>query len=131
MRQLHLQGFTLIELLVAMVVIAILAAVAIPNYTDYVRRNNRVAAQAFISEVASRQQQYLLNRRTYGSLADLGITVPADVARSYTVTVPTATAAAFVVQAAPVGGQTADACGTLNVDQNGTRSASTGAPRCW
>ena len=37
-------GFTLIEAIVVMAMIAILAAIAIPNYSDYVLRSHRSSA---------------------------------------------------------------------------------------
>ncbi len=125
------RGFTLIELVIAMVVIGILAAISIPSYAAYVQRSNRVATQAFLADIASRQQQYLLNRREYGSLTDLGITVPGDISKSYTVTVTTALPANappnFTVTATPVGGQGAERCGTLTINSAGQKSP-TG---CW
>ena len=59
------RGFTLIEVAVVMAVAAILAAVAIPNYSEYVMRSHRSAVQSFISDVASRQSQFFLDRRRY------------------------------------------------------------------
>jgi len=78
-------GFTLIELIIVTVIVAILASVAIPSYTHYVQRNHRATVQALLADIASRQQQFFLNRRQFGSLSDLGVTVPADVASHYNV----------------------------------------------
>lgn len=125
-------GFTLIEVIIVTVIIAILASVAIPSYTQYVRRNNRATAQALLADVASRQQQFFLNRRQYGSLADLGVAVPGDVSKHYTVTVvttlPAGGAPTFTLTAAPQGGQAVDNCGTMTINQLGERTPAQG---CW
>ncbi len=53
--------------MIVVVIIGILAAIALPNYRQYVIRSNRTAAQAQMLEIANRQQQFLLANR--GSLS--------------------------------------------------------------
>jgi prepilin-type N-terminal cleavage/methylation domain-containing protein len=78
------RGFTLIEVVVVMAMVAILAAIAIPNYSEYVLRSHRSSAQSFITDVASRQAQFFLDRRTYAAtVAALNLTAPAEVAARY------------------------------------------------
>ena len=50
-------GFTLIELMVAMAVAAILAAVALPSYTQYVQRSRVPPALDGLSALAVRMEQ--------------------------------------------------------------------------
>src|SRR3989442_9964736 len=66
-------GFTLIELMVTVAIVAILAAIAYPSYTQYIVRANRSAAQSFILSLANKQEQYILDLRQYATtLAPLG-----------------------------------------------------------
>ena len=51
--------------MVVVAVIGILSAVAWPSYKQYVQRGNRPAAQQLMLEIASREQQYLLDARQY------------------------------------------------------------------
>ena len=61
------RGFTLIEVMIAVAIVAILASVAFPSYQSYMRKGHRGAAQAFMMDVAQRQQSYLINSRSYAT----------------------------------------------------------------
>jgi type IV pilus assembly protein PilE len=126
------RGFTLIELIVVMVIAAILAAIAIPNYSAYVVRSNRSAAQTFISDVASRQAQFFLDRRTYATtVAALNMTVPNEVAQRYTVAIDVQAGPplTYTVTATPIGPQAGDSCGAMTINQAGGKTAA--GTRCW
>ena len=126
------RGFTLIELVVVMAIAAILATIAIPNYSEYVMRSHRSAVQSFISDVASRQSQFFLDRRNYAAtVAALNMAAPAEVAARYAVAIAVVAGppAAFQVSATPIGAQATDRCGLLTIDQAGNRTAITN--RCW
>lgn len=128
------QGFTLIELMIAVAVVAILAGIAYPSYQEHVRKSRRAAAQAALLDVAARQQQYLLDRRSYaGTLAALRYTVPAEVSTHYQITTeaPAATPPTFTVRATPQGAQAADKCGWLQVDQTGAKTTQHAVGGCW
>ena len=126
------RGFTLLEVVVVMAVVAILAAVAIPNYSEYIMRSHRSSVQSLISDVASRQSQFFLDRRSYaGTVAALNMTVPAEVAARYTIAIATVVGppGGFQVTATPTGPQATDRCGLLTIDQANNRTAV--GTRCW
>jgi type IV pilus assembly protein PilE len=50
-------GFTLIELLIAMVVISILASIAIPSYSAYIRRGKLAEAPSTLSSYQMKMEQ--------------------------------------------------------------------------
>ena len=66
------KGFTLIEIMIAIVVVAILVSVALPNYQNSVRKAKRSAAKTALFDVASRQESYRMDNKEYTStLSDL------------------------------------------------------------
>jgi type IV pilus assembly protein PilE len=59
------KGFTLIEVMIVVVIIAILAAVAIPNYQDYVTRGRITEAIAGLADARTKIEQYFQDNRAY------------------------------------------------------------------
>jgi prepilin-type N-terminal cleavage/methylation domain-containing protein len=59
-------GFTLIEILFVCAIVAILAAIAIPAFTEETRKGKSNAeVVAFFAEIAMRQEQYRVDNSTY------------------------------------------------------------------
>jgi type IV pilus assembly protein PilE len=134
------RGFTLIEIAVVVAIIGILAAIAIPSYQQYLRKGRRATAEAFLSDVASRQQQYLLDARGYAlgatAFSDLGIpTLPPDVTTYYVVTMTPAAATVpptFTATATPIAGGVQAPDGTLAIDNTGAKTRLVGgADQGW
>lgn len=140
----HFRGFTLIELVIAIAIIGVLAAVAYPSYLAQVRRANRSAAQQFMNDVASREQQVLLDQRSYVAVTatayfpnspsaanpGIGLTVPTTTNGKYdfVVAAPAPTASAplptFAITATPVVGSFQASDGVLTLDSSGAKTPS-------
>lgn len=121
MRLVKNKGFTLIELMIVLLVVAVLASVAIPNYQQYVMRSNRAAAQAAMMDIANRQQQLLLANRSYAEETDpawinTGYALPSELGDkyAYTITVEPGTAPRFTIEFSPIGTQASDVVLSLN-----------------
>lgn len=58
-------GFTLIEAMITVAVVAILATIALPSYTDYLQRSKLVEAKVGLSDLRVRLEQHFLDTRAY------------------------------------------------------------------
>lgn len=73
------RGFTLIEVMVTVAIIAILAAIALPNYTDYVTRSRVVEATANLSDARAKMEQYFQDNRSYPTGCNTGTPATTEV----------------------------------------------------
>lgn len=141
------QGFTLVELMIVVAIIGILAGIGYPSYTQYVTKAKRSAAQGYMLQIASREEQYLADARTYATVGNLGVTPPAEVDGKYTVVVTVITATTdtgyivgaalpqYIITATPIGSQATNdtKCGILTLNSLGTKGENgTGSVSdCW
>ena len=93
------------------------------------RKSRRSAAQSFMIDVAARQQQYLIDARSYaggaGALGTLNLEVPAEVARFYTVTIEPAAPTlppSYAITATPIAGSAQGPDGALTLDHQGAKT---------
>jgi len=61
------RGFTLIEVMIVVAIVAILAAVAIPSYRDYILRGQLVDAATLLSTFRGNMERYFQDNRTYAA----------------------------------------------------------------
>lgn len=115
------RGFTLIELMVVVAVVAILAAIAIPNFLEQSRKGRRAEAMSIVGEIQLRQERWRAENPAYATTAQLG-TIPTS--PHYTITTSGNTATAYTVTATRTGKQANDRCGNLVLNY----SAGTGKP---
>ncbi|WP_127165349.1 pilin [Xanthomonas euvesicatoria] len=73
------QGFTLIELMIVIAIIAILAAIALPMYQDYVAKSQVTAGLAEINPGKTQYEVALNEGKTaITGIADLGLKSPTE-----------------------------------------------------
>lgn len=125
-------GFTLIELMIALVVVAILAAVAVPSYRQNVTRSQRTDATESLLRLATAQEKFYLQNNRYADNDEMDDAPPAGLGITgsgngwYTLSVVAADATTFTVRAVPAaGGRQANdtACARFEVDDRGVRTA--------
>ncbi len=134
-----LLGFTLIELMITVAIVAILAAVAIPSYKDYIARGRRAEASAVLLEANQYMQRYYSSNDGYTDTLPTSLQyVPKGAAtgQTYQLTAAIVTAS-YTITAAPMGNMATDSCGSYLLTSQGRKlvkigtSSPTTSITCW
>ena len=117
------KGITLIELLVVIVIVGVLAAIAVPVYTNYMQRARRAEAKTALEQLRGAQEMFRAERGVYSTdIAQLRGTwgVPA-VSGDYAILMNSSTATTYSGQANPTTSrQIGD--GSLFINQDGVKT---------
>lgn len=126
-------GFTMLELVTALAVVAVLLALAVPGYQRYAQRAERAEAVRALLAAAACQERI----RAQGGYYDTTRCLDGNAVAAYTMRIDPpddGASLAFTVIAEPARPRADDPCGSLSLDQAGTRGISGGADglaACW
>lgn len=137
--QLSSAGFTLIELMVAVAVVAILAAIALPNYASYIERGDRAAARAALFSAQQFMERFYAANDTYATdRAGVAVALPASLqsvpveSPKYNIAISAVAVNSYTLTATPRANNTK--CGPLTITNTGVKgapNATISIADCW
>lgn len=131
-RRFAARGFTLIEVMIVVAIVAILSAIAMPAYRDYIVRGQLADARNLLSGTAAQLEQFYQDNRSYANAANAcGVGMPSSTKFTFTCALtgvaPVAANQGFTVTATGVG-TTLGFVFTINQRR---QQATTGLPAGW
>jgi type IV pilus assembly protein PilE len=122
-------GFTMIEVLIVVAIVAVLVAIALPSYSDHVRRGKIVEATSGLSDARQRAEQWFMDNRTYVGGCVAAVAAVQPTVRAFTLSCPAETLATYTIQA---DGNVADGMAGFRYTINEANVKSTAAaPTGW
>lgn len=124
-------GFTLIELMITVAIVAVLAAVAYPAYTDQIAKGRRAEARTTLMDGAQWMERfYSENYRYDKNTANVAVGVvfaaqypgvPASGSKTYTLGFENLAAGTYRLVATRTGAMSADRCGDFVITHTGAK----------
>lgn len=130
------RGFTLIEVMVVVAIVGILAAIAMPSYTDYVRRGKIQEATATLADFRIKMEQFFQDNRTYATatIGAAGATLSTSGTKYFTYAFsvgPTATTYTITATGVAANGMSGY---SYTIDQSNAKTSNAGGTvgaDCW
>jgi type IV pilus assembly protein PilE len=128
------KGFTLLEVMITVAIVAILAAVAVPNYQDYVTRGRVVEASSALSDARVKMEQYFQDNRAYPASCTTGVPGPTQIQVAAGTSFDLACATTATTYTVTANGKASMAGFTYTIAQDNTKTSAfsgTGASKGW
>jgi type IV pilus assembly protein PilE len=138
----RIRGFTLLELLIVIGIVALLAALALPSYLEYVRKGKRGEAITALGDISLREERYRADNPLYGTMDQLtgsaaNTTTYNNQYKYFSVSISGQTATGYTATATRKGDLASDSkCGNYSMTMNAgiltkAASGSMGDDYCW
>jgi type IV pilus assembly protein PilE len=103
----NVAGFTLLEVLITVAIVGILAAIALPSYSEYIQRSKIIDATSKLGDLRTDMERYFMDNRTYLSGTLCGVDVSGgrvfnynqDGKRAFDISCPSPTATTYRLRA--------------------------------